>query len=122
MAAGLLVLPGMWLRFFEASWPEPSSIIGEPTAQFQGLRLRSDHATLDALWAEMRACLCAIAEGRQWHLEARKAQAFAAAYDRHIAVEESQLLPLARRLLDDDCTRRLGQRMADRRGGVRRTL
>lgn len=85
-------------------------------------RLRQDHVRLDAQWSEMRANLCAIAEGRQWHLDARMAQAFAAAYDRHIATEEAELLPLARRLLDEEATRRMGAHMAERRGVVRRTL
>ena len=79
-------------------------------------RLKADHKRLDALWTGMRARLAAIAEGRDGGLTAALAADFAAAYERHIALEEAELLPLARRVLDEPLLRALGGRMARRRG------
>jgi hemerythrin-like domain-containing protein len=85
-------------------------------------RLRADHATLDAAWREMRGMLMLLVAGGQTPLDAQAARAFAAAYDRHIALEEAELLPLARRVLDPRVVARLGDRMAQRRGALRPIL
>lgn len=79
-------------------------------------RLKADHKRLDALWADMRLRLSAVAEGRDGKLDAAVAAAFTAAYQHHIALEEAELLPLARRVLDESLLRALGGRMARRRG------
>lgn len=79
-------------------------------------RLRIDHANLDAAWREMRGTLMALALGGEPNLPIEAAQAFGAAYRRHIALEEAELLPLARRVLDTRLVARLGERMARRRG------
>ena len=79
-------------------------------------RLKADHARLEALWADMRLRLAALAEGRDGGLDAATASAFKAAYARHIELEEAELLPLARRVLDESLLRALGSRMARRRG------
>ena len=79
-------------------------------------RLKADHKRLDALWTEMRLRLTLLAEGRDGALTASIAAAFKAAYERHIALEEAELLPLARRVLDEPVLRALGGRMARRRG------
>ncbi len=79
-------------------------------------RLRKDHRKLDGLWAQMRARLGEIAAGDAARIDPDAAAAFALAYDRHIALEEAELLPLARRLLDANLVARLGERMARRRG------
>jgi hemerythrin-like domain-containing protein len=79
-------------------------------------RLKADHKRLDALWADMRERLTALAEGRDGVLTLTAAAAFKAAYERHIALEEAELLPLARRALDESLLRALGERMARRRG------
>ena len=79
-------------------------------------RLKSDHRRLDTLWAEMRQRLSALAEGRDGGLGVPEAAAFKAAYQGHIALEEAELLPLARRVLDESLLRALGGRMARRRG------
>ena len=79
-------------------------------------RLRTDHQKLDALWADMRARLAALAEGRDGGLTADIAAHFSAAYARHIETEERELLPLARRVLPPDVLASLGNRMAQRRG------
>ena len=79
-------------------------------------RLKSEHKRLDALWEDMRRRLSAIARGRDGDLTTQAAADFAAAYERHIALEEGELLPLARRVLGEPVLRSLGDRMARRRG------
>ena len=79
-------------------------------------KLRADHKKLDALWAQMRARLAAIVEGRDAGLTQDAARQFKAAYASHIALEEAELLPLARRVLAPEIIAALGGRMARRRG------
>jgi len=79
-------------------------------------RLRTDHKNLDALWSDMRRRLAAVAEGRDRELTPAAARHFAAAYKHHIALEEAELLPLARRVLDERLLKVLGGSMARRRG------
>lgn len=79
-------------------------------------KLRADHKKLDALWAQMRARLAAIVEGHDAGLTAEVARQFRAAYENHIALEEAELLPLARRALAPEVIAALGGRMARRRG------
>ena len=79
-------------------------------------RLRHDHRRLDALWVDMRARLARVAEGEAAELPLEVVECFAAAYERHIALEETHLLPMARRVLDDRLVGLLGARMARRRG------
>ena len=78
-------------------------------------RLREEHLRLDAAWREMRTRLAWVAEDDSPELDAAAAAAFAAAYERHIALEEAELLPLARRVLPAAALEALGRRMARRR-------
>ena len=82
-------------------------------------RLRADHARLEVAWSQMREPLLALATGGDAAIGTGAASQFATAFDRHILLEESQLLPLARRVLDARLTERIGQRMARRRGVAR---
>jgi hemerythrin-like domain-containing protein len=79
-------------------------------------RLRDEHRRLDALWSQMRAFLAGVVEGHDGHLTPAVAHTFREAYERHIATEERELLPLARRVLTEDLLRAMGNRMARRRG------
>ena len=79
-------------------------------------RLRADHLKLDALWAEMRRRLDWLAEDDAIEFDLDHANAFRAAYAEHILLEETQLLPLARRVIGEDGLALLGRRMARRRG------
>jgi hemerythrin-like domain-containing protein len=81
-------------------------------------KLRADHKNLDTLWADLRRRLSAVVEGRDGGLTPEIAREFSAAYDRHIVLEESQLLPIARRVLDAPLIAALGHNMARRRGVV----
>ncbi|HYC35556.1 MAG TPA: hemerythrin domain-containing protein [Usitatibacter sp.] len=78
-------------------------------------RLRSEHRKLELQWADIRERLDAIAGGNDIGLARDLAKGFADAYDAHIAFEELHLLPLARRVLDEQHRARLGARMARRR-------
>ena len=90
----------------------PALLAAAPEASTRALveRLQADHVRLDGSWKEMRARLERLA------VDAEAARAFAASYDRHIALEEAELLPLARRVLDAKALARMGERMAGRRG------
>ena len=79
-------------------------------------RLRADHIRLDALWADMRRRLEWLAEDDQPELSMELAVAFRDAYANHIQLEETELLPLARRVIGHDGLAVLGRRMARRRG------
>lgn len=87
-----------------------------PGLQALVARLLDDHEALDALWADVRARLQALATGRPASLPPSLAAAFTRAYDEHIAEEEGVLIPLARRLLAAEALARLGASMAARRG------
>lgn len=73
-------------------------------------RLRAEHRQLEALWREVRAGLEAGT------LAVALAESFTLAYRRHIETEERELLPLARRVLDERTIAKLGRAMAVRRG------
>ena len=78
--------------------------------------LCADHRALEARWHALRRQLQRVAEGLPATIEAPEAQAFAQAYDRHIAREEADLLPVAARLLDINELDRIGRAMRLRRG------
>ena len=78
-------------------------------------RLRSEHRSLDALWGRMCSRLEALVRGHAVLLTEAAAHNFAEAYEQHICLEESALLPLARRLLDAPALAHLGASMAARR-------
>lgn len=82
-------------------------------------RLQAEHVGLDAAWRDMRERLEGLAERSEAALDAPSASAFGETYERHIALEEARLLPLARRVLDARTLARLGECMAQRRGAFR---
>jgi len=82
-------------------------------------RLRADHVRLGALWRDMRRQLVLLAAVGSRGLAASQAAEFRQAYERHIAIEESEVLPLAQRVLGATSVAAIGAHMAQRRG-VRR--
>lgn len=82
-------------------------------------RLREDHTRMEQSWTGMRSRLLAMSEGRDGRLTEDLAKRFESAHERHIAFEEAELLPLARRVLPPPALAHLGQSMARRRGVVR---
>jgi len=78
--------------------------------------LTLDHRALESHWQRLRPTLLAIASGASVPLPAADVKPFIALYERHIAREDSELLPMAQRLLADEALERVGQAMRERRG------
>lgn len=78
-------------------------------------RLLGEHQIMDAAWLRLRSDLTGIADGTSARLDAAAAEHFIAVYDSHIALENSQLLPLAEKLLSVTQLETLGKSMAARR-------
>ena len=78
--------------------------------------LRAEHRALEARWHRLRERLTQIAAGHSAELPAAEVQDFVAAYTTPIDKEDSELLPLARRLLSDADISRVGTAMRVRRG------
>lgn len=81
-------------------------------------RLLKEHVTMLAAWEELRPVLLQIVEGMNVRLDDSLATRFIDSHSMHIAVENSELLPLAARLLTQEQLREIGMRMAERRGAV----
>ncbi len=77
--------------------------------------LLNEHKVMDAAWQHLRSYLTELANGKSAALDAGAAEHFIGAYDRHIALENSQLLPLANKLLTATQLETLGRSMAARR-------
>jgi hemerythrin-like domain-containing protein len=78
--------------------------------------LTAEHRALDADWRRVRAALAQIAAGTSAHLGSDDVEALVGRYERHIAREEQELLPMAARLLADEEVARIGKAMRERRG------
>ena len=77
--------------------------------------LEREHASMDALWGELRAALDAVAGGRGPRLGAEAVARFAWLYRRHMEREAAAVLPFARQALAAAQRAALGERMAARR-------
>jgi hemerythrin-like domain-containing protein len=79
-------------------------------------RLLHEHVAMLAAWSELRPVLLQLAEGMNARLDDRLTERFIGSHTAHIAVENSELLPLAARLLTPEQLGQIGRRMAERRG------
>ncbi len=77
--------------------------------------LGADHRRLEAGWQRLRARLQQVARGESVLLDSDEVQAFTELYRTHIEREESELLPMAQRLLSDSELERIGAAMRARR-------
>jgi hemerythrin-like domain-containing protein len=77
--------------------------------------LTAQHRELEARWAQVRAALVQVAAGHAVPLSPDDVCSFARLYAQHIAREEAELLPMARRLLSDAELDRVGLAMRQRR-------
>jgi hemerythrin-like domain-containing protein len=77
--------------------------------------LTTDHRELEARWKALRAVLAQVAAGQAAPLAQDEVSGFTDLYARHIAREESELLPMAQRLLSDAELDRIGLAMRLRR-------
>lgn len=88
--------------------------------------LTDEHRELDRRWRSLRRGLEKVASGGAATLAEGEAEdevePFIGLYERHIAREESELLPMARRLLSDAELDRIGLAMRTRRGAVESSL
>jgi hemerythrin-like domain-containing protein len=78
--------------------------------------LTSEHRQLEDRWRVLRADLERIVANDGATLDPAAVEGFVGLYERHIAREESELLPMAARLLGDDELDRIGRAMRERRG------
>jgi hemerythrin-like domain-containing protein len=78
--------------------------------------LCSDHRLLEQRWAALRRRLLQVADGSASTLEHGDVPGFVTLYQQHIAREETELLPMAARLLSDAELDRIGRAMRTRRG------
>ena len=85
---------------------EPIELIGH---------LLADHQKMNSAWLLLRAQLSEIATGNAATLDKDLVDNFSAAYEKHITLENEQLLPLAANLLSENQLNRVGEKMADRR-------
>jgi len=80
--------------------------------------LCADHRALEARWSALRRVLEQVARGVATTLGDADVQGFVDMYEKHIAREEAELLPMAARLLSDAELDRVGLAMRVRRGLV----
>jgi hemerythrin-like domain-containing protein len=78
--------------------------------------LHEEHQKLDELWAFLRVDLQSIAAGDAVQLDGLLVRQFRDATQRHLAIEDSIVLPYAQRLLPADVRQAAGRAMARRRG------
>jgi len=115
------------LRYFDTAAPhhhedEEESVFPRLEAARPGeaglliAELARDHALLAAHWRKLRPLLAAIACGQRANLPPRQVADVAGAYERHIAREERDLIPLAQRCFDTATIAAIGREMAQRRG------
>jgi hemerythrin-like domain-containing protein len=64
----------------------------------------------------VRGAFDQVAAGDASTLDATRAEALIDAYQRHIAREDAELLPMAKRLLGDAALQDIGRAMRERRG------
>lgn len=78
--------------------------------------LERQHRDLEQAWSAVRPWLEAIAAGEAMQADEAAVGGLVQLYERHIELEESQLLPLCRKVLSTLQLEALGQAMAHRRG------
>lgn len=78
--------------------------------------LVAEHRALELHWQGLRPVLERIAAGEPAALAAGDVEPMISLYERHMAREDGELLPMAARLLDDDALQRIGRAMRERRG------
>lgn len=78
--------------------------------------LVAEHRELEARWRCVRVALERVVAGDSVLLESEHVEALVDLYERHVEREESELLPMAARLLSDDDLDRIGRAMRERRG------
>lgn len=78
--------------------------------------LTHDHRQMEGQWRALRALLQPLADGRPMAWDTALVDAFVGAYRQHIEREETELLPMAQRLLSEAQLQAIGRAMRERRG------
>lgn len=76
----------------------------------------ADHAAMDQDWLQLQAQLDAIATGASAELSSDNVRRFCDAYTAHMAREEANIAPMAKRLFSPEQMAQLGSAMQVRRG------
>lgn len=94
------------------------SVAGSDAVCLQDLirTLTADHRALENAWHTLRQALNAVKNGGATQPTPDMVTAFVQRYAQHIEQEETQLLPMAQRLLDEPALQQIGQAMRERRG------
>ncbi|MES2127683.1 MAG: pyridoxamine 5'-phosphate oxidase [Pseudomonadota bacterium] len=79
-------------------------------------QILAEHHQMDALWQDLHEQLVQIASGAATALSAPAVTRFTDTYSAHMACEEAQVAPMAKRLFTPDQMLELGQAMQRRRG------
>ena len=98
----------------ESIFPRLVATCGEQAARVAS-RLEAEHRELAEQWARLRPLLAGIAVGSRANLSPHDVLVTRQAYDRHIAVEEDELIPLAEATFDATTLATIGREMAARR-------
>ena len=78
--------------------------------------LEEEHQVFENRWRRLRLKLQAIAQGQSMALTVLEVADFVNGYRSHIQREDTELLPMAQRLLGHEALARMGQTMRARRG------
>ncbi|MBR7800981.1 hemerythrin domain-containing protein [Undibacterium fentianense] len=81
-------------------------------------KILHQHEIMALQWQDLAQQLSAIAEGNTGSLEREKISAFNSLYQDHMQIEESQIAPMAMRILNAQQMHTLGLAMQHRRGIV----
>lgn len=79
-------------------------------------RLLGEHIVMLRAWDALRPLLEKLAQGAQVALDDTLTEKFISSYTSHIATENTELLPMASRLLSPRQIKSIGQNMSGRRG------
>ena len=119
------------MRYFDTSAPQhhadeeedlfPALLRHAPDAELSGLgeliaTLDAQHRTLERAWRDLRVKLEGVCSGTTRSLDADEVAYLVNLYRSHIEREESELLPLAARVLDTAQLDAIGRAMRLRRG------
>jgi len=80
-------------------------------------RLQDEHAEHHALWLTLREDLLRIADGDTAEQLESNSEPFIHAYLQHAEIENTQILPRAREVLESETLARIGKAMQQRRQG-----
>jgi hemerythrin-like domain-containing protein len=79
------------------------------------IRLRNEHQILEKIWQEIKRPLELIASGKEAVINQSNIRLLAKTYEQHITLEEDELFPMAKRLLNEEQLKVMSHDMTQRR-------